>query len=153
MKIILLKDIIGIGKKNEVKNVKDGYAKNFLFSKGLAKKADSANLKELEEINRKVEEKAEQDLKQAQKIASELEGQAIEFFVEIGEEKQLFEAVTKVKIVQRLKEIGFDIKKEQVILDKPIKELGEFPVKIELEHHLEANISLIIEPHTEKTEE
>lgn len=153
MKVILLKDVVKIGKKYEVKNVKDGYASNFLIPKGLAKKADKGSLSELEDLRKQVEQQAEEDLKKAQDIASKLEGQAVEFFVKVGEEDQLFEAVNNARIAQRLQKMGFEIKKDQVVLDKPIKELGEFPVKIELEHHLEVNISLIVEPQVEQSEE
>ncbi len=153
MRVILLKDVAKIGKKYEVKNVKDGYASNFLIPKGLAKKADEASLAKLRELKRAAELQAEQDLKKAQELASKLEGQAIEFFVKSGKQDQLFEAVTKGKIAERLQKMGFEIKKDQVALDKPIKELGEFPVKIELEHHLEANISLIVEARVEEAEE
>lgn len=152
MKIILLKDIANIGKKNEVKNIKDGYARNFLFPKGLAKKADKKSLRELEELNKKKEQKAEKNLKEAQRIASELEEKAVEFFVKTGDEGQMFEAITKDRIVQRLKEMGFKIKKDQIVLEKPIKELGEFFVKLELEHHLEVNLSLIVEPQVKEEE-
>jgi large subunit ribosomal protein L9 len=64
--------------------------------------------------------------------------------VKVGEDGQLFESVNAQKIVEKLKEMGFEIKKSQVKLEKPIKEVGEFPVGISLEHNLEAEIKLII---------
>jgi len=145
MKVILLKDIKNIGKKNEVKNVKDGYVRNFLIPKGLIKIADKKSLLGLENIKEEQAMGVEEELKKAQLLASELDGQEIEFVVKIGKKDQLFEAVSRTKIAEKLKELDFNIKKEQIALDKPIKQLGEFPIKIELEHHLEANIKLIIE--------
>ena len=64
--------------------------------------------------------------------------------VKIGEKEQLFEAITAQKISEKLKEQGFEVKKTQIVLKDPIKELGEFPVKIQLGHNLEAEIKLII---------
>ncbi|MBU3918827.1 50S ribosomal protein L9 [Patescibacteria group bacterium] len=154
MKVILLKDIENIGRKNQVKNVKDGYVRNFLIPKGLAKIADKKSLLGLENMKEQQAIGAEEELKKAQSLASKLDGQEIEFIVKIGKKDQLFEAVSRAKIAEKLKELDFDIKKEQIALDKPIKQLGEFPIKIELEHHLEASITLIIEsePDTEKKE-
>jgi len=145
MKVIILKDIPNLGKKHEVKNVKEGYAMNFLIPRGLVKAADKKSMDKLEQLKKKEVLQAEQELKETQELASKIDGQEIEFKVKIGEEDQLFESVTKDKISKKLQELGFGIKKEQIILDKPIKQLGEFPIKIELDHQLEANIVLIVE--------
>ena len=75
---------------------------------------------------------------------SNIDGQEIIIPVKIGEEGQLFESITSQKIYEKLKELGFEIKKSQIDLPEPIKELGEFPVKIKLEHNLEAEIRVII---------
>jgi large subunit ribosomal protein L9 len=64
--------------------------------------------------------------------------------VKIGEEGQLFESITSQKIAEKLKELGFEVKKTQIDLVEPIKEMGEFPVKIKFEHNLEAEIKLIV---------
>jgi len=151
MRVILLQDIGGLGRKYDVKTVKDGYARNFLISQRLVKPATKAALSGLEAIKKREVKKAEKHLIKTQKSASELDGQEIVFLVKTGEEDQLFEAITPLKIVKKLKETGFEIKKDQVVLDKSLKELGEFPVKINLEHQLEASIRVIIE--SEKIEE
>ncbi|MBU3964623.1 50S ribosomal protein L9 [Patescibacteria group bacterium] len=148
MKVILLKDIENLGKKYEVKSIKNGYARNFLIPNGLAKLATSSAITELKEIKKKEELLAEKHLIETQEIASKFDGQGIEFFVKTGEDGQLFESITPLKISKKLCEMGFEIKKDQIILEKPIKELGEFPVKIMLDHHLEAKITLIVEPES-----
>ncbi len=145
MKVILLKDIDNLGKKYEVRSIKDGYARNFLIPNELAKPATKSAMVELKDIKKKAEQSAEEHLIGIQKIASKLDGQEIEFLVNAGTDGQLFESITSPKISKKLVEMGFAIKKDQIILEKPIKELGEFPVKIVLDHHLEANITLIIE--------
>ena len=140
MKVILLQDIENLGKKNEVKNVKAGYARNFLFPKNFAKPATKEALKWVEAQKEIEATKAEEALKSSQKVASSLDGQEIMILVKVGEEGQLFESITVQKISEKLKESNFEIKKSQILLEEPIKELGEFPVKVRFEHNLEAEI-------------
>ena len=150
MKVIFLKDVEKIGKKFEVKEVKDGYARNFLIPQGLVKPATPEALKWLE-IQRDIEEKkAEESLKKSQEIASAIVNQEIVIFVKVGEQDQLFESINAQKISERLKELGFDIKKTQIDLPEPIKEIGEFPVKINFEHNLETEIKVIVTKEEEK---
>jgi len=144
MKVILLQDVENVGKKLEVKEVKNGYARNFLIQKGLAKPATKEALKWLEAQKQVLEKNAEDALKKAQDVATSIDGVEIIVPVKIGEEGQLFESVNVQKISEKLKEAGFEIKKNQIDLPEPIKEIGEFPVKIKLEHNLEAEIRLIV---------
>ena len=144
MRVILLKDIENIGKKYEIKEVKDGFAKNFLIPKGLVKLATKKTLVWLEVQKETETQKAEEELKKIQGITSTVDGQEIIIPVKLGEEDQLFESITAQKISEKLKELGFEIKKTQINLEKPIKELGEFPVKINFEHNLEAEIKVIV---------
>ena len=150
MKVILLQDIDKIGKKHEVKEVSDGHARNFLIPKGLVKPATEENLKWLENQKETLREKSEEDLKKIQQVASSLEGQEVIIPVKVGDEKQMFEAITPQKVLDKLKEMGFEVKKTQLLLEEPIKELGEFPVKIRFSHNLEVEIKVII---TEAKEE
>lgn len=150
MKVILLQDVDNLGKKYEIKEVKDGYARNFLIPKGLAKKAEKEALLWLETQKEAEIQKAEEELKKAQGLASAIDGQEVIIPVKIGEEGQLFESITSQKIFEKLKELGFEIKKIQLDLEEPIKELGEFPVKIKFEHNLEAEIKVIVTKEEEK---
>lgn len=144
MRIILLKDVEDLGKKLELKEVKDGYARNFLIPNGLAKQATKEVLKWLETQKEIQAKKDEEELKKIQKIASTIDGLEIIIPVKVGEKNQLFEKINTQKISEKLKEMGFDIKKEQIALDEPLKEIGEFPTKIKFEHNLEAEIKIII---------
>jgi large subunit ribosomal protein L9 len=144
MRVILLQDIEKLGKKYDIKEVADGYARNFLIPKGLVKPATEEALKWLETQKEIETKKAEEDLKKVQEIASAVDDQEIIIPVKVGEEGQLFESITAQKISEKLKEIGFDIKKTQIDLIEPIKELGEYPVKIKFEHNLEAEIKVIV---------
>ena len=156
MKVILLQDIDKLGKKFEVKEVKNGYARNFLIPQGLAKPATEEALAWLDVQKEIKEKKAEEDLQKIQEKASAIDDQEIIIPVKVGDEDQLFESVTSQKIAEKLKEAGFDIKKNQIDLAEPIKKLGEFPVKIKFEHNLESEIRVIItkeEKEKEKKEE
>lgn len=144
MRVILLQDVDKVGKKHEIKEVKPGFARNFLISKGLAKPATKEAVKWLS-LQKEIEaKKAEDELKKIQTTASSIDGQEVVIQVKAGDENQLFESITAQKISEKLKEIGFDVKKNQIDLPQPIKELGEFPVKIKLEHNLESEIKIII---------
>ena len=144
MRVILLQDIENLGKKYDVKEVADGYARNFLIPKGLAKPATEEALKWLETQKEAEAKKAEEELKMVQERATAIDGQEVIIPVKIGEDGQLFESITSQKISEKLKELGFEIKKTQIDLSEPIKELGEFPVKIKFEHNLEAEIRIIV---------
>lgn len=144
MKVILLQDVEKVGKKYDIKNVADGYARNFLFPKNLAKLATKKAIEWLRVQKEILEKKAEQALMGAQEIATKIEGLEVIISVKVGEENQLYESVTSQKVLDKLKELGFEIKKSQINLEKPIKELGEFPVKVTFEHNLEIEIKVII---------
>ncbi len=144
VKVILLKDIENLGKKYEIKEVKAGYAKNFLIPRNLVKLATKENIKWLEKQLEKEAKRAEEELKKVQEIASKIDGLELVFPVKVGEKGELFESIGVSKILEKLKENGFSLKKNQILLESPLKELGEFPVKIKFDHNLEAEIKIII---------
>lgn len=144
MKVILLKNVESLGKKNEIKEVSEGYANNFLFPKKLAFAATEEKLAQLENQLKLEEQKAEENLKETESVVTKLDGQEVLVPVKVGKEGQVYESVTKQKIAEQLKQQGFAIEKNQVILESAIKELGEFDVKISFEHNLEAEIKLIV---------
>ena len=144
MRVILLKDIENIGKQYEIKEVKDGYARNFLVPKGLAKLATKKAIEWADLQKGLLQKQDEEGLKKIQELVSNVDGTEVMISVKIGEEGQLFEKITIQKIIEKLKELGFDIKKGQVELEEPIKELGEFPLKIKFEHNLEGEIQVVV---------
>ncbi len=144
MKVILLQDVENLGKKYDVKDIKDGYAKNFLMPKNLAKPATKEALKWLESQKEIAEKKIEEDLKKNQEEAEKMDGLEVIIPVKIGDQGQLFEKINSQKISERLVEMGFVMKKNQVDLPEPIGEVGEYPAKIKFEHNLEAEIRVII---------
>ncbi|MDD4897287.1 MAG: 50S ribosomal protein L9 [Bacilli bacterium] len=144
MKVILIEDVNGLGKKYEVKNVADGYARNFLIPNNLAKIATENALLWLEAQKEIMEKKTEDDLAKAQKVASKIDGMEIAIPVKLGEKGQLFEKITAVKIAEKLKEEGIEVEKKQIKLENPIEELGEYSVKIKLEHNLEPEVKVVV---------
>ncbi|MBC7074283.1 50S ribosomal protein L9 [Candidatus Parcubacteria bacterium] len=145
MKVILLKDVENLGKQYEIKEVAEGYAKNFLFPQKLAKPATEKNLMWLQQKLEKMAKRAEEDLKKYQKLASSLDGLEIYFEVKTKEGKsELYEKITSKKVAEKLKEMGFSVSQHNIKLDTPINTLGEYEVKVRLPHNLEANIHLIV---------
>jgi large subunit ribosomal protein L9 len=144
MKVILIQDVPKVGKKSEVKEVADGYARNFLLPRGLANAATESTLKQLEEEKVNAEKEAEEDLAKTQETVASLDGQEIEMPAKMGEEGKLYGSITAAKITKVLQVKGLDIKKDQLKLGEPIKEMGEHEIILEFPHGLEAKIKLIV---------
>lgn len=144
MRVILLKDVKNLGKKYEIKEVAAGYARNYLIPQGLAKIANSRTLNWAQVKQETEEKKAKEELERIGKLVSKIDGLELEIPVKIGEKGQLFEKISAQKIAKRLKEEGFEIKKNQIEIPQKIKELGEFKIKIHFEHNLEAEIKIIV---------
>jgi large subunit ribosomal protein L9 len=144
MKVILIQDVEKLGKKFDVKEVADGFARNFLFPKGLAKPATEAALRELETEKATAEFAAELDLKKTEEMVAELDGQEIELQAKMGDDGKLYGSITPAKISKVLEAKGFEVKKKQIKMAESIKEVGEHEVSLELDHGLEAKIKVII---------
>lgn len=144
MKVILQQDIENLGKKYDIKSVADGYARNFLIPKSLAKPATKEALGELERLKEDFTKKAEEELKIIQETVSRLDGLEIEILVKTGDDGKLYGSVTPIRISEKLKEKSFDVKKTQIQLKEPIKEAGEYPILINFDHGLEAEIKVIV---------
>jgi large subunit ribosomal protein L9 len=150
MKVILLHDVENLGRKNDVKDVPSGFVRNFLIPKGLVVLATKESLEKLEIQKKKDEENAENELKEMEKIVSKLDGEEVEIQAKMGDKGRLFESINKQKISDKLKEMGYKVEKTQIELESPIKEAGEYMVKLKFEHNLEAEIKIIISESEEK---
>ena len=125
MKVILLKDIKGSGKKFDVKDVSDGYALNYLFPKKLAIEANKANLEKLNARNNAEKYKKEQEIKSCMELAKKLDGKKIIFCAKAGETGKLFGAITSKEIVDEIfKQLNINVDKKKIVLDEPIKSIG-----------------------------
>ncbi len=144
MRVILLKDVEKLGKKGNVREVANGYARNFLIPNKLVVLATERELKKLAEEKKIEAQKAEEELLHFQEIASQVDGLEIEIPAKVSEDSKLFGTVTAIQIVEKLKERGFEIDKEQVKLETPIKEIGEYEVIVEFPHNLETKIKIVV---------
>ena len=142
MQIILIKDISNLGKKLEIKNVKPGYARNFLIPQNLAIPATKGNLKWQEKEISKEKEKEEKRTKEIQEMIARLKNLKLKVAVKVGEKEELFEKINSSKIVKILEKEGFKISKENVILKEPIKTIGEYTIPISFGENLKTKIKI-----------
>lgn len=142
MKVIFLKDLRGQGKKGEIKEVKDGYAMNFLIKNGYAVQATETSLKRLEEENKKREQIELQELVKAKNLKEQLEKIKLTFPVKTGDNMKVFGSVSPKQIANELKKYGFDIDKKKIILQNPLATLGSHIVAIELHKQVKAEIEV-----------
>lgn len=133
MKVILLDNIKGVGKKDEVINASDGYARNFLLPKKLAVEANAENMSKLKGKNDSTAYKKSVEKEEAQKIAEKLRNITLKITVKAGENGKIFGSITSKEIADSLKEqYKIEIDKKKVDLKEPIKTLGSFSVNIKL---------------------
>ncbi|QUH19287.1 50S ribosomal protein L9 [Alkaliphilus sp. B6464] len=133
MKVILLQDVKGLGKKGEVVNASDGYARNFLFPKKAAVEATGGNMKTLNEQKTSQEMKKQQEVDDAKDLAKKLEKSSIEITAKAGEGGRLFGSVTSKDLAEMLeKQYKIKIDKRKIVLPEPIRELGVRHVEIKL---------------------
>jgi large subunit ribosomal protein L9 len=142
MKVILRQDFETLGKIGEVVDVKDGYARNFLFPRGLAYAALKGNIRALDDEKKSVEKRNLQELKAAETLAAELESVSVTIPVQVGEEDKIFGAVTTQMIADALKEKGHDIDKRKVEIEEPIKALGIYAVSLKIHQSVNAKIKV-----------
>lgn len=131
MKVIFLKDVKGQGKKGEVKEVSDGYGKNFLINKGYAVMATKASMKKLQEENLANKLKIEDEKKEATELKKKLEKTSLKFKVKTGTQDRVFGSVSAKQIVAELKKIGITIDKKNIKLETPLSSIGFHNVEIE----------------------
>ncbi len=144
MKIILIKNVKGLGEEGEIKDVSDGYARNYLFKNKLAKLATEKSILALQKKKEKEALKAEKDLLKTEKIVQKIEGMEITIKANINEKGKLYNSVIPKNIVKELKKKGFKIEEKQIIMT-PIKEVGSYDISIIFKHGLEAMIRIIVE--------
>lgn len=147
MKVILKQDIKGVGKKDQVINAADGYARNFLFPKNLAVPADTGNMNNLKAKNESVEYRKGEDLKEAKKIAEKMKKITVKIEVKAGENGRLFGAVTAKEIAEALKkDYGIEVDKKKVLLQESIKVAGATNVDIKLNEGVVASVQVMVTP-------
>lgn len=142
MKVILRENVKNLGDMGEVVNVADGYARNFLFPKKFAVEANTKNLKEFEH-NKKIIIQRAIKLKESFKSAAEnLSALSLVIKAKSGEDDKLFGSVTNMDIAEALASEGFEVDKKKIVIDEPIKRLGEYAVMIKLHPEVSAQVKV-----------
>lgn len=153
MKIVLMKDVPNLGAAGEVKEVADGYARNYLMPKGFAALATKGLIKQAQEraeAQRKRDVKARND---AETLAQRINGQTLRFTARVGELDRLYGSITNVDIAEKLgSQIGVEIDRRRVELGDPIKRAGVYSVVVNLGHGLEPRINVVVEGEGEPAE-
>ncbi|MDD2494515.1 MAG: 50S ribosomal protein L9 [Tissierellia bacterium] len=145
MKVILLEDVKNVGKKGDIINAKDGYARNFLFPKNLAIEATPSNLKNLENAKKIQDEKEKEIYEEAKKLEEELTKITIVIKSKAGENGKLFGSITNKEIADNLEaEKGVSIDKRKIELEEAIKSVGEYSVKVRLHPKVVAKLNVIV---------
>ncbi len=145
MRVILLQDIIHLGKRREVKEVSDGYARNFLFPRNLAKPATEQALKETTALKAREEREKSAEYQKYKALVEKLKSLTLTFKVKLGLRGRAFGSVTAVKVRDALKKQGIEIEKEWVLLDKPIKTTGEHLVRVKLPQEFSGEVKVVVE--------
>ncbi|MGB9682893.1 MAG: 50S ribosomal protein L9 [bacterium] len=145
MEVIILKDIPGLGKAGDVKNVPEGYARNYLIPKGLVAKTTKGRIKDIELRKNAVLAKEEREKDAALKIAERLKGVNLLFKVKVGEGDKLFGSITSSDIAEGLRSKNFNIDKHQIVLKEPIRYLGSYEVTVKLGYGVSVPINISVE--------
>jgi len=145
MKIILQQDIPKIGRKGEIKNVSDGYARNYLIKNKLAVLAVGSAVQEAKQSQEADAQKKEKELKAVKELAKKISETILTTSLKMGKDGGIFGSVNTEKISSLLAEKGMHIKKTNIDLDRSIKALGEHKIKIRLDHGITAELKIKIE--------
>lgn len=152
MKIILKQDHDILGATGEIKEVKDGYARNYLIPRGIAMAVTPANLKTYEEIKRQKSRKVQKEIEAAKKLSSDLSNTTLTISMKTAEDDKIYGSVTAQVIYNLLKEKGYEnIERKKILLHEHIKTLGEHYVDIKLHTNVIAKLRVLVEK--EKIEE
>jgi large subunit ribosomal protein L9 len=144
MKVILLQDIKGVGKKEEIINASDGYARNYLFPRKLAKEASEANVHVLNQKNEYERRQKLAEIEEAQKMAEDIKGIEVKIITKSGENGRLFGSITTKDISEALREQhNLNIDKKKLVVDA-IRQVGTYDVEVKIYPEISTKIKLII---------
>jgi large subunit ribosomal protein L9 len=142
MKVILLQDVEKFGEEGAVLNVADGYARNYLIPKGFAIEANKKSLKIYENRKREWNLKSKKGLAEAEKIAEDISMIKGTIARKVGEKEKLFGSVTSMDIVEILKKEKIEIDKKKILMDEPIKSIGNYSIPIKVHPEVTAHLKI-----------
>ena len=152
MKVILREDVEKLGKCGEVKEVKEGFARNFLLPRKLAVAANLSSLSSIEEIKRQKTSREQKLQKESEKLRDKLEQISCTAEVLVGEEDKVFGSVTSADITKLLMDKGFMVDKRAVMLEEPLKALGVYTVPVKIHPEVTANLKVWVVKQAKKEE-
>ncbi len=142
MKVILKEDISNLGEIGSIVNVADGYARNYLIPKKIVVEANDRNIKASEHEKRIIQNKIKKLKSGGEEMATKISSISLSIKAKAGEEGKLFGSITSLDISKALAEEGFDIDKRKIILDNPIKRIGDYTIKVRIHPEVTANLSV-----------
>ncbi|MFO1527191.1 MAG: 50S ribosomal protein L9 [Turneriella sp.] len=142
MRVILKQDIATLGRAGDIKEVKDGYARNYLFPRGLVMSANVRSVKEKAFLEQVQARKVAKRKKSAEELAAQLNGKEVTLQAKVGEDNKLFGSITNMQIAKQLESMGFAVDRRSINLDENIKALGNYKVQIKLHDGVNAQIML-----------
>jgi len=142
MQIILKEDIEKLGQMGEIVDVKRGYARNYLLPQQLAMEATPKNLKQLEHAKRVVADKIKKVQKESQTLADKINQTTVTLVHTSGEDDKLFGSVTSMEIAEAILATGVEVDRRKIVLDEPIKRLGEYKVAVKLTGGVSAEVTV-----------
>ncbi len=145
MKVVLLEDIKGSGKKGDLINVSDGYARNYLFPRKLAKEANAQAMNELKNAEEAKAHKIQVEKENAQQIADKIQGKSVKLSAKAGQGGRLFGSITAKEIAEELKkQYHVDVDKRKIALDGDIKSFGTFECEVKLYNGISAKVFAVV---------
>jgi len=147
MKLILRADIDNLGRLGDLVTVKPGYGRNYLVPQGLAMSATKANIKAFEFERKRLQEKMDAIRFAAQELADKLAAAKVVISVRVGEGNKLYGSVTAVNIAEALEAMDIVVDRRKIILDDPIRALGEYPLEVKLHPDVKAELTVSVVPH------
>ena len=145
MKVLLIKDVPNLGKAGEVKEVKDGYGKNFLIARGFAKLATPEVIEAWKKEQAQKAEAQAKEIERLKELKEKIENLTLTITHKAGANGALFGAITNKEVAEALKEKGIDIDKKHIDIHPPIKQTGEYEIDVKLGHGIHAKLNLIVE--------
>ena len=146
MKVILLQDVKSLGKKGEIVNVNDGYARNFILKKNLGLEATGKNLNDLKLQQQNAAKVAKEKLEAAQALAKDLEDKSVTVKIQAGVEGKVFGSISSKEIaLEAKKQLGMDIDKKKIVIPDAIKSLGTYNVNIKLHKDVVGKLAVKVE--------
>ncbi len=146
MKVVLLRDVPNLGQAGEVKEVADGYARNYLIPKGLATPATEGLIRHTAETRQAVEQRRVRQLASAREMAARLQGAAVTIRARAGQGDRLYGSITSQQIAEAIaQQLGVEVDRRRIELDAPIRTLGTHPVRVRLGPEIAAQVHVIVE--------